>query len=82
MKDKATQLRFDLEQQILDCWNVTNDIRYVTEYVLDAPVDSTSRDDKISNMLLGMEELYNVKFQKLFDTFEKMLEEEWFYEYK
>jgi hypothetical protein len=66
--------RFDLEQQILECWNVTSDLRHVTEYVLDAPLEP-NREDKISNMLLGMEELYNLKFQKLFNTLETLIAE-------
>lgn len=66
--------RFDLEQQILECWNVTNDIKHVTEYVLDAPLEP-NREDKISNMLIGIEELYNLKFQKLFETFEQLIAE-------
>jgi hypothetical protein len=64
--------RFDLEQQILECWNVTTDIKHVTEYVLDAPLEP-NREDKISNMLIGMEELYNLKFQKLFETLEQLI---------
>ncbi len=66
--------RFDLEQQILECWNVTSDLRHVTEYVLDAPLEP-NREDKISNMLLGIEELYNLKFQKLFNTLETLIAE-------
>jgi cytochrome c-type biogenesis protein CcmH/NrfG len=66
--------RFDLEQQILECWNVTKDLRHVTEYMLDAPLEP-GREDKIANMLLGMEALYEVKFQKCFNTFETMLKE-------
>ena len=66
--------RFDLEQLILECWNVTSDLRHVTEFVLDAPLEP-NREDKISNMLLGMEELYNLKFQKLFNTLETLIAE-------
>lgn len=66
--------RFNLEQQILECWNVTSDLRHVTEYVLDAPLEP-NREDKISNMLLGIEELYNLKFQKLFNTLETLIAE-------
>ena len=66
--------RFDLEQQILECWNVTSDLRHVTEFVLDAPLEP-NREDKISNMLLGIEELYNLKFQKLFNTLETLIAE-------
>lgn len=66
--------RFDLEQQIMECWNVTTDIKRVTEYVLDAPLEP-NREDKIANMLLGMEALYEVKFDRCFRTFEKLLKE-------
>jgi hypothetical protein len=58
----------------LECWNVTSDLRHVTEYVLDAPLEP-NREDKISNMLLGIEELYNLKFQKLFNTLETLIAE-------
>lgn len=64
--------RFDLEQQIMECWNVTSDLRHVCEYLLDAPLEA-NREDKIANMLLGMEDLYNHKFDKMFRTFEHMI---------
>lgn len=66
--------RFDLEQQIMECWNVTTDLRRVTEYLLDAPLEP-NREDKIANMLMGMEALYEVKFDRCFRTFEKLLQE-------
>lgn len=67
--------RFDLEQQIMECWNVTTDLKRVTEYLLDAPLEP-GREDKIANMLMGMEALYEVKFDRCFRTFEKMLQEQ------
>lgn len=67
--------QFDLEQQIMECWNVTTDLKRVTEYLLDAPLEP-NREDKIANMLLGMEALYEVKFNKCFGTFEKLLREQ------
>ena len=69
-----SQTRFDLEQQILECWNVTTDLKRVAEYLLDAPLEP-GREDKIANMLLGMEALYEVKFNKCFKTYEKFLSE-------
>lgn len=62
--------QFDFEQQIMNCWNVTSDIREVSEYLLDAPLEA-DREDKIANMLMGMESLYNAKFDKLFRMFEQ-----------
>ena len=66
--------RFDFEQQIMQCWHVTDDIQTVTEYLLDAPLE-TGREDKIANMLLGIEALYNAKFDKLFRQFESLVHE-------
>ena len=66
--------RFDFEQQIMECWNVTSDLKVVTEYLLDAPLEA-GREDKIANMLMGMEQLYQVKFDKLFKQFEELVHE-------
>jgi len=66
--------RFDFEQQIMECWNVTSDIQTVTEYLLDAPLEA-NREDKIANMLMGIEALYNAKFDKLFRQFEALVNE-------
>jgi hypothetical protein len=62
--------QFDFEQQIMSCWNVTSDIKEVSEYLLDAPLE-VGREDKIANMLIGIESLYNVRFDKLFRMFEQ-----------
>lgn len=69
-----SQTRFDLEQQIMECWCVTTDLKRVSEYLLDAPLEP-GREDKIANMLMGMEALYEVKFDRCFRTFEKLLQE-------
>jgi hypothetical protein len=66
--------RFDFEQQIMACWNVTSDIKTVTEYLLDAPLEA-GREDKIANMLMGIEALYEAKFDKLFRQFESLVHE-------
>ncbi len=66
--------RFDFEQQIMNCWNVTSDIKTVAEYLLDAPLE-TDREDKVANMLLGIEALCEAKFDKLFRQFEDLVRE-------
>ena len=66
--------RFEFEQQIMECWNVTTDIRTVSEYLEDAPLEE-GREDKIANMLMGMEALYEAKFDKLFRSFEQLIRE-------
>ena len=72
VKSIRAPTRFDLEQQIMDCWNVTSDLKHVSEYLLDAPLEP-NREDKMANMLIGMEALYNQKFDKMFRTFEHMI---------
>ena len=74
--------RFDFEQQIQKCWLVTEDIAEVAEGILERDLDK----DQIVNALTGIQQLYELKFNKLWDLFEdvmmaevrknKMLEEE------
>jgi hypothetical protein len=64
--------RFEFEQQIMECWNVTTDIRVVSEYLMDAPLED-NRQDKIANMLIGIEALYEAKFDKLFRQFAQLV---------
>jgi hypothetical protein len=64
--------RFELEQQILGCWNITDELALVTEYVM----ESRELDrDKIANILIGMKGLYDIKFQRCFDTFETLVQD-------
>lgn len=53
--------RFDLEQQIIECWNVTKDIELL-ESMKASPGDYVS-----------LATLYEYKFQRLWNTFESML---------
>ena len=63
--------RFDLEQDIMKAWNVVDDIRLLTESMLDGTTPMT--EDQISNILIGMEHIYELRFNKLFSTFEKCI---------
>lgn len=60
--------RFEFEQQIFDCWNVTKDINTLFEAVVDKDLTT----DQIANTLLGIHQLYEFKFGKLFDMFEEL----------
>ena len=62
----------NLEDNIMECWNVVTDVNTVFEYVMESPkVDK----DEVSNMLLGITSLYDVKFNRLLREFEKVLKE-------
>lgn len=61
--------RFDFEQQILKCWNIVDQLDTVVEGVMEH--DWTS--DQISNALIGIKEIYQLEFDKLFNQFENTL---------
>ena len=63
------ETRFDLEQQIMQCWCVVDDIRVVLSKINDM------NDDKREVTLEGLASLYDVKFDVMFNTFEKMIAE-------
>ena len=63
--------RFDFEQQIQKCWMVTDDIREVTDFIAEYPSADFTKDRAI-NALVGLSELYELKFNKLWDLFESV----------
>lgn len=65
----AVKDRFDFEQQIMKCWNVCEDLDELYEGVMER--DMTK--DEISNVLLGLKELYSLKFQTLMEGFESVI---------
>lgn len=68
--------RFDLEQEIMICWNVVDDINAVIEFIGDDEFFAGMKpehQDKLMNLLIGMSELYSMKFDKTFRTFEQLV---------
>jgi hypothetical protein len=63
--------RFDHEQQIMQCWALCEDLKVLSEGVLERNLSS----DQIANVLLGMEQLYQLKFEKLFEQLEQSIRE-------
>lgn len=60
---------FTLEQQILSCWGVTDDIQ-----VLIRQMDRRSlTEDEQMNFLIGIVTIYNQKFEQMFETFENLV---------
>lgn len=56
--------RFDLEQNIMQCWNVTDDIQlYLDMY------DNMDEDQRM-NYLIGLKQMYQMKFERLWNGFE------------
>jgi hypothetical protein len=68
--------RFDLEQQIMGCWNVIEELKLLNTAVLEGtPRGGALTTDEISNYLLGLETIYGLKFEQLFDTFSTLVKE-------
>lgn len=63
---------YDLEQAMLDCWSVVDDLKLLYANVLDNQ-DMTL--DEISNVLLGLSSLYEMKHQKAADVFSGFVDE-------
>lgn len=63
--------RFDLEQQILQCWNLCEDVATLAEGAMEQDLST----DQIVNVLNGLHDLYDIRFNKLFQTFETLLRE-------
>tara|TARA_E500000178_G_scaffold254308_1_gene250887 strand:+ start:7521 stop:7775 length:255 start_codon:yes stop_codon:yes gene_type:complete len=68
---KKTKDRFDLEQDIHQCWYIVNDINMLMEYILDNPEFTMppKTEDVLANKLLGLRELYEMRFDRLWNTF-------------
>jgi hypothetical protein len=58
--------RFDFEQQIQKCWLVTDDIYDLSEAILERDLSH----DQITNALFGMKEIYEIRFNTLWELFE------------
>lgn len=61
--------RFDLEAEIMDCWSVCDDLKVLYERV----GDDMPTTDELMNVLIGMQTLYQWKFEKMFETFSEVI---------
>ena len=64
--------RFDLEHEMMQCWAVVDDIDLLYKYFGDDEFFTGMKGhhaDKIMNLMGGLKDLYDIKFQRMFDTF-------------
>jgi hypothetical protein len=59
--------QFDLEQGIMGCWHVTDDLDILLEELME---NQHFTKDQASNFVLGLSTIYQAKFEKLFRDFE------------
>lgn len=65
--------RFSVEQGILSCWHVADDIDLLYKNVM----DGNPTTDEISNLLLGIKSLYDMRFSALFADFTETIRTDW-----
>ena len=69
---------FDLEQEMLQFANVTDDIERVTKHFLESP-QWESMDGKLADALMNkyfaIKELYEIKFENMWHTFDEVCKE-------
>lgn len=62
---------FDLDTMILDCWQVCDDLQLVFKQIGDGEREPTQ--DELMNALMGMEQVYQWRFEQLFKTYQDIL---------
>ena len=62
---------YELETHIMDCWSVCNDLETVFKQIGDG--ERVPTEDEMMNVLIGINQLYQWKFEQLFNKYEQIL---------
>lgn len=62
--------RFDLEQAFMACWQTVDDLRLLSEMIMNDTADT----DTIVNAVMGIELLHEMRCKKTMDIFERVIE--------
>ena len=63
--------RFDLEEAISEVFTTNEELEVLVYRIGDSPVTPT--EDELLNMLMGIQELNKVRYEKLWNTFETLI---------
>ena len=63
--------RFDLEQEIMSCWGVVDDLKRLLNEC--EAIEDPKVADRVQNIVLGLEHVYDMRFQELWNTFEYLV---------
>ena len=69
--------RFNLEAEIMSVWNTKDDLQSITGRMMDDP-DGPMTEDELTNVLIGVGELHDIRCKKLFNVFESMVKADCF----
>ena len=65
--------RFELEEQLMECASVQEELETILYKVGDSPKPPT--EDELGNMLIGVIELCKVRHERAFNTFETLVKD-------
>jgi len=67
--------RFVLEQNVMNCWEIIEDLDLLADSIINSDKYSLGPEDedRVVNKLTGIKELYEMRFDRLWDTFEDMV---------
>ena len=63
----------DLEQHIMECWKLVDDVKLLYEQVMNKALHKDQ--DRLANALLGLHTIYEMKFERAFNTYEEVLKQ-------
>jgi len=63
--------RFELEDAMSNLHLIGEDIDTIIYAIGDCPIKHT--EDQLLNMLIGMKQLHDTRYQKMWDTFEQLI---------
>ena len=73
MRQNKIDKMYNLEQHIMECWQMVDDVNLLYEQVMEN--DLHKDQDILANALLGLSTIYEMKFERVFDSYKKILEE-------
>ena len=75
---KQSPDRFTLEENIMEVWQTSNDIRLIVKQFQESyhPKQHSALLVKLFTSLSGLEELHSLRCQRLMDTFEVLVHED------
>jgi hypothetical protein len=64
--------RFELEDAMSDLHQIGEDIETIIYAIGDCPINHT--EDQLLNMLIGVKQLHDTRYQKMWNVFEQLIE--------
>ena len=68
--------RFDLEEEIMNIWQTEDDLDAVVHRIMEDPDPIPNKE--IANLIISVSKIHDLRCQKLYDVFEKMVHDNCF----